>query len=193
MNKLCEGCTSVTGTNMECTLKPRYKKRQCPCITCIVKMVCQANFYSCDIYRDYCLYQNPDKYKKDRPLPCDDCPTCDTCLTQVHELGDKFDIGVEFTSSNYQNMNWILEIKANTFFRDVLVMLQKGCPKLKEYFPYRVLNSSDIEVRVSYPNSYRNQILTYTQWIKRESLLWKKFNVYEIIQKKCPFPEGLAV
>jgi hypothetical protein len=127
------------------------------------------------------------------PLPCDDCPTCDTCLTKTNELGDKLDIGVTFNSSNYQSINWILEMKANTFFRDIIVILQKGCPKLKEYFPYKVLMSSDKDVRVSYPNSYRNQLLKYFQWIEREALLWKKFDVYEIIQKKCPFPENFAV
>jgi hypothetical protein len=175
--------------NVECTLKPRYKGKQCPCVTCILKMVCKDDYYSCDVYREYCLYQNPDMLQEDCPLPCEDCPTCDICFNKVHELGDKVEIGIEFVKENYHIINWVLELKANTFFRNLLMLLQKDCKTLKTYFPYRVMMSSDKEVRASYPNLYRNQILKYLEWTKREALLWNKFDVYEIIQKKITLPK----
>ena len=54
----CRGCTSFDPTDsvriaLTCSLKPVYKGKQCPCITCLVKMICMSDDEECKKYYDF--------------------------------------------------------------------------------------------------------------------------------------------
>jgi len=48
MKITCEGCYSFNKEE-ECG----YKKYECPCMTCIVKIVCRENWWECDIFDNF--------------------------------------------------------------------------------------------------------------------------------------------
>ena len=55
----CRGCASfdpkigLVITGLTCSLKPIYKDKQCPCITCLVKMICMSDDEECKTYHDF--------------------------------------------------------------------------------------------------------------------------------------------
>ncbi len=55
--KECKGCLSYNegnGLGLHCTLRPISKDgEQCPCITCIVKMMCVASDDECRDYYEF--------------------------------------------------------------------------------------------------------------------------------------------
>lgn len=56
-DKLCEGCrTYYHATYPTCLWKPVHGKHTCPCVTCILKPVCNM---TCDLYG---IYLNVDRY-----------------------------------------------------------------------------------------------------------------------------------
>ena len=51
----CKGCISYGKESYElvyCNLKRKFKNLECPCFTCLVKMVCIDDIY-CEILSDY--------------------------------------------------------------------------------------------------------------------------------------------
>lgn len=48
--ELCTGCTAFNNIQFSCGLSPINGNLQCPCITCLVKVMCNEDDYSCEIY-----------------------------------------------------------------------------------------------------------------------------------------------
>lgn len=63
----CKGCFCYgyePKSNMICTLKPFYNNKQCPCLTCLVKTVCQCYDNECKLYYEFSNEQISDKIKE---------------------------------------------------------------------------------------------------------------------------------
>lgn len=68
MDEICRGCSSykpeehmsINGIGLTCELKPIYKGKQCPCITCLVKMRCMSDDSDCHTYYKFAKIQEKD-------------------------------------------------------------------------------------------------------------------------------------
>jgi hypothetical protein len=56
MNKLCHGCSATIKNFMtingpvHCELQPVFEGKECPCIQCVVKVICKEDDESCKQY-----------------------------------------------------------------------------------------------------------------------------------------------
>jgi len=65
----CKGCSSheknitiniIALEGLHCSLKPNYKGKQCPCLTCLVQSICMSDDEECKEYYNFGLTQQED-------------------------------------------------------------------------------------------------------------------------------------
>jgi hypothetical protein len=49
LKEYCRGCYAYY--QYDCMVLPKYKEKMCPCIECLIKMVCQKSCYK---FKAYC-------------------------------------------------------------------------------------------------------------------------------------------
>jgi hypothetical protein len=152
--------------NNECTLSPEYENEICPCVECIVKMVCLLDHTECDKYKDYCLKQVSLQNQNDADIPCISCSDHKKCLEIIEKVKSKTNIQHEVDEYCVDELDVEIEI-----FIDILRELQKGCGKLKEYFPYDIVSRDNL---MKLPVS-RNIIMQEEEWDKRNLNLFHFF------------------
>ncbi len=57
--ELCKGCWAAhpDEVDIRCSIQPEYNNRKCSCITCLVKMTCDATHIDCELFFEFAQYQ----------------------------------------------------------------------------------------------------------------------------------------
>ena len=65
----CRGCFASEDSMkaLACTLIPTFKGKQCPCVDCLVKAICDLEAGACQMYDDFAKFQYDDfaKFQED--------------------------------------------------------------------------------------------------------------------------------
>ena len=165
MHELCRGCSSHTTSgngmwmvNSECTLQPEHEGESCPCLICVVKMVCLSGHEECDKYKDFCIKQIPPEKQDGAEIPCIGCSDLTKCFDTIKEIQSKTDI--EYEVKNYCVDEDDVE---HEIFIDILRELEKECKKLESYFPYDIVSRDNL---MALPHT-RNIIMDDNEWHRR--------------------------
>lgn len=63
LDEECKGCLGATKDPTmqarytgKCSMLPRYKSLECPCLTCLIKVICEID---CELIKDYFIKTHP--------------------------------------------------------------------------------------------------------------------------------------
>ena len=49
-DEMCKGCYAFSNERLSCIVEPYYKGEYCPCLSCLLKMICRVD---CDLFHKY--------------------------------------------------------------------------------------------------------------------------------------------
>lgn len=187
MNKLCKGCSAQTGNAEECILEPEYNNETCPCVKCLVKSICSKDYHTCSEYKEFCDIQLPNQTKPEDKIPCFDCINYDKCQAIVKEMAEELvlEYQVDIDGGYVLFKDTIVDENVDSLFVDIMIRLQRFCPKLDNYYSFTVV-SRDNATR---PCIYRHNILTQDELEERESDLFELWDCYKLIRDQLPDDE----
>jgi len=190
-DNICKGCLAHQdiGWYFECILEPTINNKQCPCLTCVVKVVCEKDDTECQMYSDYAI-EHLKEYQKENPpysisdtteephepIPCATCKELTTCINKIKELYKEC-YGEDIIDSE----------QGDSFHTDILDKLTNECETLYKYFPFEHRSRDGL---LGNPNDYfrHNKItamgfksIPQEEWDKRNRCLnWFFQDYYEV-------------
>lgn len=181
MEKGCEGCIShkkeitICGI-LECEIKPKFNGEQCPCVNCLVKVICTETDYECEIYYNFAKLQYDKPITKEEDIPCKKCDQFSSCVEKIEKLR---------IEQYGENPDYVCEDADYSFHSEIMCLLSRDCKTIEEYLPFVIISRDGAMEQFRYGHykhakSVQRQNMDDNEWHRRFLMLYHFFYEYNV-------------